>query len=100
VNIDLKKAEIMGSTKYLITFKKISFNNPEYCSLNNLRKLVIYNVLGSCKIETINKLWSMIEPLDVDTTYTIYYKIMKIIEISSNLETYESIQKLIRDYVN
>ena len=60
VNIDLKKSEILGSTKYLITFKTVSLNNPEYCSVNNLRKLVIYNVLGSCKIETMSKLWSMI----------------------------------------
>jgi hypothetical protein len=33
----------------------------------------------------MNKLWSMIEPLDLDTTYNIFYKIMKIIEIASNL---------------
>lgn len=42
----------------------------------------------------------MVQPLDVETTFTVYYKVMKIIEIASNLETYESIQKLIKDYVN
>ena len=65
VNIDLKKSEILGSTKYLITLKAVSLNNPQYCSVNNLRKLIIYNVLGSCKIDTMAKLWSMIQPLDV-----------------------------------
>lgn len=85
VNLDLKKAEILGSTKYLITFKRLTLNSPEHCSLNNLRKLIIYNVLGSCKIETIGKLWAMLQPLDVETTFAVYYKVMKIIEIASNL---------------
>lgn len=30
----------------------------------------------------------MVQPLDVETTFAVYYKVMKIIEIASNLETY------------
>ena len=94
--MDIKKCDRLGAEKYLLTYKKVVYNTPEYCSLNNLRKLVIYNILGCCKIDAFNKLWALVEPLDSDTTFNIYYKMMKIIEIASNLETYESIQKLIR----
>lgn len=100
VNVDIKKCDRLGAEKYLLTYKKVAYNTPEYCSLNNLRKLVIYNILGCCKIDAINKLWALIEPLDSDTTFNIYYKLMKIIEIASNLETYESIQKLIRENIS
>jgi hypothetical protein len=50
-------------------------------------------------METINRLRTVLEPLDLDTTYNLYFKIMKIAEIACNLETYESIQKLIRESV-
>jgi hypothetical protein len=50
VNVDLKKAEKLGSKKYYLTSRKISYEHPEFCSINNLRKLIIYNILGSFKI--------------------------------------------------
>jgi len=78
----------------------VNFSSPSYCSLNNLRKLIIYNILGCVKMETINRLRTILEPLDLDTTYNLFFKIMKIVEIASNLETYESIQKLIRESVS
>lgn len=61
---------------------------------------MINNILGCNKIETLNKLWGMIESLDVDTTFNVFYKLMRILEIASNLETYDSIQKLIKENIN
>lgn len=42
----------------------------------------------------------MIEPLDSDTTYNIFFKLMKILDIASNLETYDSIQRLVKQNIN
>lgn len=61
---------------------------------------MINNILGCNKIEALNKLWGMIESLDVDTTFNVFYKLMRILEIASNLETYDSIQKLIKENIN
>jgi len=85
VDLDLKNAEEISSRKFYLTYRKINFSTPVNCCLNNLRKLIIYNILGCCKIENINKLWALVEPLDKDTTYNLYYKIMKIIDIATNL---------------
>jgi hypothetical protein len=85
VNLDIKKAEQVGSEKYLLSYRRVNFTSPSYCSLNNLRKLIIYSILGCVKMETINRLRTILEPLDLDTTYNLYFKIMKIVEIASNL---------------
>ena len=85
VNIDSKRSDGIGSKKYLLTNRKISISTPEHCSLTNLRKLMILNVLGSCSIINMKKYWSIVQILDGETTFDLYYKLMRIIEIANNL---------------
>ena len=58
--MDCKKSEDLGAQKYLLTFKKVNFTTPEYCSINNLRKLMILNILGCCRMDGLSRIWAMI----------------------------------------
>jgi hypothetical protein len=60
VDLDLKNSEEISSRKFYLTYRKINFANPVNCSLSNLRKLIIYNILGCCKVENISKLWALV----------------------------------------
>ena len=83
-----------------MTNRKVNISSPEYCSVTNLRKLIIYNVLGSCRIgEHLKKYWTIVQSLDSETTFDLYFKLLRILDISVNLETYESIQKLISESI-
>jgi hypothetical protein len=58
---------------------------------------MIYNVFGCCKVEERRAFWEIVKPLDAETTYDLFFKIMRILEIAFSLETYESIKKLVRE---
>ena len=82
----------------MLSFRRVGagVGGGEYCSINTLRKLIIYHVFGCCAFEELDRVWGIVEPLDIDTCYTLYYKVMKIVDIAGTLETYESVQQLLR----
>lgn len=60
VSIDYKRAEELGSKKYFISYRNAPFANPPFCTITNLRKLMIYNVLGCCKVDNIKQFWRVV----------------------------------------
>ena len=90
----------MGGKKYFLSYRRASVATPEFCSLNTLRKMVIYSILGCSGVEEVDRFWTIVQPLDLETTYTLYYKIVRIVDIATGLESYESIQKLAAQSIN
>lgn len=56
-SIDMKISENISKKVVILSNQAAVYNSPASCSLMNLRKLMIYNILGCCDNESAIRQW-------------------------------------------
>jgi len=92
--IDIKNADMLSKKIVILSNLPALFNAPATCSIMNLRKLIIYNILACCDPDNAGKIWKSLEFIDSETTYNMYYKLSRLIELTMSIESYPELSAL------
>lgn len=95
--IDVKNAETLSKKVVLLSNLPQLFNVPAGCSIMNLRKLFIYNTLACCDPENLTKNWKILEFIDAEATYNLYFKVCRLVELTMSIESYSELHALLRE---
>jgi hypothetical protein len=84
-SIDIKISDNLSKKVVILSNQLPIYNSPVSCSLMNLRKLMIYSILGCCNNESAVKHWKNMELTDSETIYGIYYKMSRLIDLTMTM---------------
>ena len=97
--LDMKDSSFLNNEYYLVSENQDSFSCPEDRSLLNLRKLIIWHIMkiSNLEEEKISEYIDMLRTMANDMTFQLYFKSMKIVDISGQLEVYEKIKHVMKE---
>lgn len=74
----------------MVSDSEDGFSSPEDRSLLNLRKLIIWHIMKISNLDedVISEYIDMLRTMANDTAFQLYFKAMKIVDISAQLEVY------------
>ena len=85
-SIDLNNDDNLAKKVVILNNGPSIYNSSESMVITNFRKLFILNILSCCdNKENASKNWKIIESLDSENTFKIYYKLSKIIDLTMSL---------------
>ena len=98
-SLDIQSCSTLEHEFYFVTNSVDVFSRPDHCSLMNLRKMIIIQIIKSKGFEDEEPFLQIIYRLNKIRTFFIYYKMLKIHDILLNLEVYDKIKILEKEAI-